>query len=288
VLSKNPDLVIVEFCANDGLNFEYKQGTYENMVRRFMDSGVALIMLSMATKTGASSQIAHEPIAKHYGVPHISYRNAYFENAEYEKLTNDTVHPNKIGHPLVGLIVNYYLGKVYLELENAEDTDVIIPTKTIHPEGGIYNGAFIAPIKDIFEGKVEGARIKSLGSFSFDKEERSFVFRRYFGLTAEYSENYQPLVIEIDSVKTLFLQIFRSNSNKGSEFSVELNGEKIESNTFTCMHGTDNAQTEWSYHWATERLCYCPERKKVELVITPNINLEYKSAKVRLYALLLS
>ena len=54
------------------------------------------------------------------------------------------------------------------------------------------------------------------------------------------------------------------------------------------MHGTDNAQTEWSYHWATERLCYYPQRDKVCLEITPNISEENQEARVRLYALLIS
>ncbi len=287
VLSKNPDLVIVEWCVNDGSEFLYKQGTYENMVRSFLESGTALLMLSMDTSYMSSSQPLHEPIAKHYDVPHLSYRNAFSKHPDYQKLSNDTVHPNSVGHPFTALILNYFFWNVYKDLENIVN-DSGIPETTIHPDGAIYSGAFVAPLKDIYENKVEGVRIKSLGSFSFDSEERGFGFRRYFGLTARYSNEYSPLIIEIDSCKTLFLQMFRSNVNKGSLYNVSLNGEELSGPTFTCMHGTDNSQTEWCYHWASERLCYYPDRKKVVLEITPNISADFKDARVCFYALLLS
>lgn len=47
-----------------------------------LESGTALIMLSMATPSGESSQILHEPISDWYDVPILSYRDAYGGHAK--------------------------------------------------------------------------------------------------------------------------------------------------------------------------------------------------------------
>lgn len=286
VLKYNPDLVILEWCCNDGKEMLYKQATYESMVRKFLEAGTALIILSMATQNGNSSQILHEPIADWYGVPMVSYRDAYMGLKEYEYLTNDGVHPNCVGHALAGIIVNHYIADVYNNLDQINDCVSACKKDVYCEESAYYEGSRIITLEDIYNGKVSDARIIELGSFGMDDKMMSFGFRKYYGFTAYYSEKYEPMIIELDICKTLFLQIYRNTVFDGTNFKVEVNDVKIESRTFTCKHGGDNEQIEWDYHWATERLCYNPEPQKVVLKIYPDFT--NKAACVKLFGLLIS
>lgn len=284
VLKHNPDLVILEWACNDSVTMPNKQGTYESIIRKLLEKGIAVVMFSMATVTGASSQELHEPLAKHYNLPMISYRDAFIGLEEYKYLTNDTVHPNVCGHALAGVILNEYFENV-LKTETAEGCD--IPETTVHSEATIYDGADVVNFSDVFEGRVKGVKLIDKGSFVLGKEKDSFsFFREYYGITAAYNEEYKPLVLEIESVKTLFLLVYRNSVFSGANFDVYINGELINSPTFTCKHGGDNEQIEWHYHWATERICYNKTPKKCRLEILPKNN--NKNAFVRLYGLLLS
>lgn len=288
VLSSNPDLVILEYDCNDSDVDKNKQGTYESIVRKCIDNGTALIIFSFCKDDGGSSQAMHEPIATHYNIPMISYRDAFLDNAKFTYFTNDGIHPNATGHTLAGRLICKYIESVYKNLDSVEKEDITLPSTTVNADAKIYDGAYEATLKDIYDNKVEGVRIKDLGSFSFDKTETKFVYKNFVGLTAGYSENYKPLVIEVDKCKTAFLQMFRSSKLLGSEFSVKLNGSELNSNTFTCMHGSDNSQTELTYMWATERLCYFDNGKSVTIEITPKITSENSTSYVKLFALLLS
>lgn len=286
VLKYKPDLVIVEWCCNDGVAFRYKQATYECMIRRLLEAETAIMILSMATGTGDSSQILHEPISNWYDVPMVSYRDAYFKLKEYPCLTNDGVHPNIVGHALVAILVINYLVGVCKELLYIGNKIPRCRKDTFCKEALYYHNAKIVTLKDIYDGKTAGIRITQMGSFKIDEATTNFAYRHYYGFTAGYSKQCEPLVIELDECKTMFLQIYRNNLLDGTKFWVELNGDKLESKTFTCKHGSDNEQIEWDYHWATERLCYYPVPQKVVMKIHPTVI--NKQSFVRLFALLVS
>ena len=290
VLAYEPDLVIVEWAVNDGEQFLYKQGTYESMIRKFIKSGVALLALEMCTKDGVSSQRLHEPLADLYGIPMISYRNAYAGHSfiDHFYTAQDDTHPNMIGHPMAALLVTSYLGEVYADMDSLEKDDYVIPESTLNQEAKYYENAYVAKLKDIYDNKVEGVCVKDLGSFYFEDQKVTFAYRSYYGLRADYAEKCRPLVIEIASCKTAFLQLYRSSALKGSGFYVELNGVKIKSNTFTCKHGSDNEQTEWDYHWATERLVHNAPPQRTTIKIFPTIDKAATGSYIRLLALLLS
>lgn len=290
VLAHEPDLVIVEWAVNDGAPFLYKQGTYESMIRKFLKSGVALLALEMCTKDGTSSQSLHENIADFYDIPMISYKNAYVGHDFFEHfyITQDGVHPNMIGHPMTALLVTSFLRDVYADMDSSEKNDYMLPENTVNQEAAYYENAYVAKFRDIYDGKVEGVRVKELGSFYFEDQKVSFGYRSYYGLRADYAEKYRPLVIEIDSCKTAFLLVYRNTILNGSNFYVELNGIEQKSNSFTCKHGSDNEQTEWAYHWATERLTYNDPPQKTVIKISPAIDKESPDSYIRLLALLLS
>ena len=286
VLSYDPDLVVVEWSCNDGVEFAYKQATYECMIRRLLDSKTAVFMICLCYPNGLSAQPLHEPLAERYDLPMVSYKNAYFDYDKFKYLTSDNAHPNNVGYALIGLMVNRFFMNCFGDLDQLGEWAPTYDETPLCEESLYYEGSKIVPLKDIYEGKVDGIRIVDLGSFKMDGEPRTFAYRTYYGFTTSYAAKYEPMVIELDACKTLFLQLYRNTTYHGTDFYVELNDKKITSNTFTCKHGVDNNQVEWSYHWATERLCYNPTPEKVLLKIYPELTNE--NAAIRFYALLVS
>ena len=284
VLKYNPDLVINEWCCNDGAQFIYKQATYESVVRKLLQSGCALILVSFGEKDGTSSQSVHEPVSRHYNVPHLSYRDAFISLDEYKYLSNDRVHPNTVGHAIAGLLINYYIGKVYLE-ESESEPDPVLPLP-YNEDALSYEGADVYTIDDIYNGKYEGIKIIQLGSFTKDSEQKEFAYRKYYGYSAYCTDTPQPMIVEIDSLKTLFFLMYRSNQYTGAKFYIEINGETVKKDTFTCQHGSDNRQTEFSYHWASERAVKFDTPQRVTLKIYPDTT--NKEKPVKLFALLIS
>lgn len=118
VTKYNPDLVLVEFAVNDpgAVPFLLKDEifeSYESIVRRLLEKGVAVMLVILVNQNGSSHQNVHLELADHYNIPAISYHNAICPDGEFvcdwQKISPDEVHPNNIGHALLGLcIANYF------------------------------------------------------------------------------------------------------------------------------------------------------------------------------------
>ncbi len=127
VLQYNPDLVMVEFSVNDVSAPPYLLKdeifeSYESIIRRLLELGIAVMPIIFVTQNGSSMQKIHSELADHYNLPAISYQNAIYPDGElicdWSKLSPDDVHPNNAGHALLSLCVSNYLDNVY------ESTDV--------------------------------------------------------------------------------------------------------------------------------------------------------------------
>ncbi len=108
LLSKSPDLVVLEFACNDLETPEYAE-SYEGMVRQILNSekNPALLLLFMTRKDGSSVQAEEIKIGSYYQLPMISYRNAVLSEMQtgrlqWEQICDDEVHPNENGHALAG------------------------------------------------------------------------------------------------------------------------------------------------------------------------------------------
>lgn len=287
VLAHNPDLVIIEWDMNDN-TAAYKQATYENMIRKLLDAKTAVVMLSMAGTASLGTQNMHEPLADFYDIPYISYRDAFSGKSYFANLTNDRVHPNIVGHHLTAMLLENFFTDVYKSIDKISNKEYAKPETTYTKEGALYGNTYIATLADIADGKVKGVKMISTGSFTRDTSPKSFAFRKYYGYTASYSENYQPMVLKVDSCHTLFMLMMRSYGMGDGKFELEINGERIVNPTFTCSAtgAKDNNQIENQYHWASERACYFKDGKDITLKIYPT-NKE-RNEYVRLFALLLS
>lgn len=119
VLSKKPDVVVVEFSVNDD-NTRDRAESYEGTVRQLLKAqeGIAVILLGMVSKSGASAQEWHGKVAAHYGVPFVSYRDALYPfvkdgSISWSDISPDSIHPNDIGHAYAAALLNWTLERRY-------------------------------------------------------------------------------------------------------------------------------------------------------------------------------
>lgn len=117
----NPDLVMVEFAVNDpGANSYLLKDeifeSYESIVRRLLEKGIAVMIIVLVNEQGNSHQKIHLELADHYNLPTISYHNAVCPDGEFicewDKLSPDDVHPNNAGHALLGTCISNYFDNV--------------------------------------------------------------------------------------------------------------------------------------------------------------------------------
>ncbi len=111
ILKNNPDLVVVDYAVNDGLEPLYQQ-TYEGLLRKILKAPghPALVTTMFCTQAGISGQALKVPIVQNYRVPIISYNDTIKNNIINGKKTwldyyktattpdGDGVHPNTAAH----------------------------------------------------------------------------------------------------------------------------------------------------------------------------------------------
>ena len=120
VLSKNPDLVFVEFSVNDE-NTPMFMETYESLIRRLLnaDSVKAVIIINnLYYDDGHNAQGIHDNIAMIYDLPAVSVKNYIYPeitvgNVKREDYTDDMLHPKDIGHKMIADLICNLLDNEY-------------------------------------------------------------------------------------------------------------------------------------------------------------------------------
>lgn len=127
LLSKKPDVVIVEFSVND-VNTLFFKKTYEDLVRRLLkaENNPAVILLFMPMENGSGAQTNDLLIGFRYDLPRISYGQLVFKAVEkgtftWADISPDGIHPNDRGHAMVGEVLFRYLDTVYAKLDTIKD-----------------------------------------------------------------------------------------------------------------------------------------------------------------------
>ena len=116
LLQYKPDIVIVEFSANDVPPTDGSKKSYESVIRGIIKHlpEAAIIELMMTLEDGTSAEAQQVQIGHHYKVPMVSYRQEIFNGiaaGEYtwQDIETDNVHPNDRGHEIVaGLLSNLF------------------------------------------------------------------------------------------------------------------------------------------------------------------------------------
>lgn len=113
VLSKNPDIVFVDFAVNDKDN-KYNKIAYDSLIRRILthNSKPAVVEVFMSTDILGNVQEQQIEIGKRYNVPMVSFRDAIRTeisngNLKWNEVASDEVHPNDRGHKIISeLLIN--------------------------------------------------------------------------------------------------------------------------------------------------------------------------------------
>lgn len=129
VLKDEPDIIFIEFI-NDGNNDFYK-ATMDSLVRKCLSApnDPAVIMIEMTMDDGSSAQDVHSEIGLKYNIPIISYHDAVIPEIEagnfaWTDISPDNIHPNDLGHKMLGDMLARFLSDTIDNLEYI-DTDSV-------------------------------------------------------------------------------------------------------------------------------------------------------------------
>ena len=155
LLSKKPDVVIVEFSVNDtdaALNLQ----TYDSLVRKILqaENHPAVILLFTTQEDGTSLQDTHMQIGSAYNLPMISYKNAVLPEIEAGKFTwkdisPDNIHPNSVGHGIIGELLWSYFNSGYAKLDQIDTSDLTFTappvTRDLYAKGQLLDSKTLTP-----------------------------------------------------------------------------------------------------------------------------------------------
>ncbi len=144
VLSKNPDIVFVEYAVNDGGEDIYHDA-YECIIKSCLEyeSKPAVILLFARMEEGWTSQDWKKEIGAHYGVSMISYADGItylFDNnvIQWSDFSSDYTHPHDDGNAIVADFIAYF----YDEVDRTEAPEADIDHENIERmNAGFYMGA---------------------------------------------------------------------------------------------------------------------------------------------------
>lgn len=217
VLSKKPDLVLVEFSVNDA-GVKHNQTTYENLVReiRRSEGSPAVMLLFMSQTNGSSAITTHQEIGLYYNLPMISYGNMIIKlmaNKVYEagELAGDEVHPTALGHAITGELLWKYLNDIYAHLDEipaAEpfDQEKAYFTKPKYVDGTILDRLSITP--------------DEMGTFEESKKFDQFPN----DWTSSEGEGGLKFTA---TFRNLGVMYYRITNGKGAKYDVYVDGEKV-------------------------------------------------------------
>lgn len=193
LLSKAPDVVVVEFSVND-TDPVVNKFSYDSLVRKILSSenSPAVILLFTTTNTGSNLQDVHMEIGSAYDLPMISYRDAVYPEIEAETLlwkdiSPDNIHPNDNGHRMITQLLGKYLDSVLEQLDSMDEPpsafDASGLTGDYYKNAALYNASQITAVSS--EGFETGQNnlygqftdnwiAKEGGTITFDVECRNF------------------------------------------------------------------------------------------------------------------
>ena len=214
LLSKKPDLVIVEFSVNDPNERLYRD-SYEGLMRKILKSGAAVIAVQMMNQEGTNVAAQHSPITNHYQIPTISYKNALWPNSatkvyQWSEISPDSIHPNDTGHAIVSeLLINY------INVVRSKITKAPAPLTTL-PEpktDNSYENAVLLNSKNLTPS--------NLGGFAANAGTPQFPNGWYTSNGGD-----KTFTVEVTDAKNLSLLYWKQNGSSGTAI-VKLDGKVV-------------------------------------------------------------
>ena len=227
IVSKNPDIVVIEFSVNDHEDILYKKA-FESLIKKFLSlpNEPAVIALITTSKGGYSSQTQMEKVGKQWDIPVISMHNAlqgafksgFLKTGDY---FTDEYHPHKNGGQIVADAMAYYVRQA-MRTENRSD-EYVFPSTTAY--GAEYYTCINADPSTDLQSFNAGSFSKGTGYSSLP-----------YGYT---SSGGSPMTFKMNG-KGLII-VFKANSSGMGSINVTVNGKttKINGNKQYTWGGPD-------------------------------------------------
>lgn len=214
ILSKNADVIFIEFSVNDHPEEIYKK-SFESLIKQCLSqpNDPAVIVLITRARGGYSMQEQMVKSAKNFDVPIISMDTALtkaFESGTLKKedYYSDEYHPHAAGNALISDCISYYFRQA-LRTENMS-TEYTIPETSAY--GSEYSTGTIIPINELTNFNA--------GSFKTSNHPR-------FPYAFEFQKGSanQPMTFTTTG-KGIFI-VYKSNQNSSlGILDVTVNGKK--------------------------------------------------------------
>lgn len=140
LLSRKPDLVVVEYAVNDP-NTEGAAETVEGLVRQVLSqpNEPAVVLMFMMARSADGAGNAQEQLSRvgaHYGLPMLSFRDALWpeiaaERLAWESVMADVVHPSDRGHEYAASFVTELLERAIAQGAPADEPLAELPEPLI-------------------------------------------------------------------------------------------------------------------------------------------------------------
>lgn len=220
VISRNPDIVFVDFAVNDkGKNPDLENATFDALIQKLYNSPSkpAVVSVAMATETTWNSEKNENLICRNYGIPMLSfskYIHTVILSGKYlwKDVFIDEVHPNKAGHKMISELVIYYLEKTLGEIDKKDSFAPQTIDKPYIEESARYLSA----------KRLNPIEIKLLSNNGFSAV--NSVFQKTDGFFESKTQNAEISF----SVKTKTLTLFYGKlPGVGGRFEIYIDGNKI-------------------------------------------------------------
>ena len=214
LLDKNPDLVVVDFSVNDSDDTLYSE-SYESLIRQILqnENSPAVICLFMMDKRGWNTSDYHLPVAKHYNLPVISYKEALWPTNgkklyEWSEISPDDIHPNDTGHAIINELLVNYLDKVRAKISSISTEKPALPAPLT---ANSFANARLINSLDVTPKKIENF-FSTVSSYQFPN--------------GWMTVNGGSLTVEISEAKNIYLMYESLVSGNGGTVSVTVDGGK--------------------------------------------------------------
>ncbi len=227
IVSKNPDIVFIEFSVNDHGDIMYKK-SFESVIKKFLDlpNEPAVIIIINRSKGGFSSQSQMVPVGENFDIPIISMDNAltkafnsgFLSTGDY---FSDEYHPHDKGGQLIADCLGYFFRKA-MKTENRSES-YTVPATTVY-------GTEYQTCKNVDP--------KTLTGFNAG----SWTAGNGYGSMLPYSYTVNggsPMTFTTNGKG--FIVVFKANSSGMGSIDVTVNGKttKISGNKQYCWGGPD-------------------------------------------------
>lgn len=223
VLSKNPDIVFVEYAVNDGDEDIYRDA-YDSIIRECLsyESKPAVVLLFARMEEGWTSQGWKKEIGAHYDVSMISYADGItylFDNGamQWSEFSGDYTHPHDEGNAVVADFIAYF----YDEVNRLPASEADIDVDAIDPMyAEFYMGATL--LHNDFEPAEMGSWKTGSSGFHYPN-----------GWSKVWGEENEPFVAEFTGKHAYVIYPAAGNQSFGTLVAnVYFNGELVKTVEF--------------------------------------------------------